>query len=151
QMAAFARLDGQTDGRSDVYALGVVLYELLTGKRPFPEPTKGRLGEVVDRLLADRRAEPPSPRAVNPAVPRAVDAVVRKCLAFDPAARYGSAADLQDDLERHLANRPLRHAREPFGRERLRKWVARHPRLCSSATVALVAGVVLAGTASAGF
>ena len=151
QMSAFARLGGRPDARSDVYSLGVMLHELLTGQRPFPEPEKGPLREVVELLLADRRREVPSARAANPAVPSAVDAVVRKCLAFDPAARYPSAADLQEDLERHLANRPLRHAREPFGRERARKWVARHPRACSSATIAVVAAVLLAAVAAGGF
>lgn len=151
QMAAFARHEGRPDGRSDIYSLGVMLYELLTGRRPFREPTKGPLREIVERLLADRHGKLPSARAANPAVPRAVDAVVCKCLAADPAVRYRSAADLQEDLECHLANRPLRHAREPFGRERVRKWVARHPRLCSSATVGVLAAILLASVAVGGF
>jgi tetratricopeptide (TPR) repeat protein len=80
-----------------------------------------------------------------------VDAVVRKCLAFDPDQRYRSAADLQDDLEGHLANKPLKHARERLGRERALKWVARHPRLCSSAGVGIAAGVLLVAVAAAAF
>jgi tetratricopeptide (TPR) repeat protein len=151
QMAAFMRLQGRPDGRSDIYSLGVMLFELLTGRRPFREPTKGPLRETVERLLADRHGDVPSARAANPAVPLAVDAVVRKCLAADPAVRYQSAADLQDDLERHLANRPLCHAREPFGRERVRKWVARHPRLCSSVTVGALAAILLASITVGGF
>jgi serine/threonine protein kinase/tetratricopeptide (TPR) repeat protein len=151
QMAAFVRHEGRPDARSDIYSLGVMLYELLTGRRPFREPTKAPLREIVERLLADRHGEIPSARAANPAVPLAVDAVVRKCLAADPGVRYQSAADLQEDLERHLGNRPLRHAREPLSRERVRKWVARHPRLCSSATVGVLAAILLASIAVGGF
>jgi tetratricopeptide (TPR) repeat protein len=75
----------------------------------------------------------------------AVAAILRRCLAPDPAERYQSARALQDDLERHLAHLPLRHTPEPSWRERVRKWARRHPRVTSASTVAAVAAVVLLG------
>jgi tetratricopeptide (TPR) repeat protein len=87
---------------------------------------------------------------LNPALSPAVESIVRKCLDPDPARRYQSARDLREDLERQLADRPLRHAPEPSLRERAGKWVRRHPRLSSSTTVAAVAVVVLLACAAGG-
>jgi serine/threonine protein kinase/tetratricopeptide (TPR) repeat protein len=142
-MEAFGNRAGRADERCDVYGLGVILFELLTGRRPFPD-RKGSPRQTIPVMAADRRQPLPSIRALNRAVSPAVESVVRKCLAPDPAARYQRAADLREDLERHLQHRPLRHAPDPSARERVAKWARRHPRLSSSATVGTAAAVLLA-------
>src|SRR5207248_9847878 len=91
-----------------------------------------------------RAGPPPWVRPWNRAVSPAAESIVRHCLHPDPAQRYQSAAALKEDLERHLANLPLRHAPEPSLRERLRKWRRRHPYLASSATLG-TAAVILFG------
>ena len=131
------------DARSDVYSLGVVVYELLTGRYPFRPPT-GALADEAPRILAERQAGPPPLRPHNPEVTPGLESVVRTCLAPDPAGRYQSAADLRDDLERYLADQPLKVAPEASVRERGRKWARRHPRLSSNATLATLAALLMA-------
>lgn len=80
----------------DIWALGVILYELLTEKRPFGTHDPGGLMRAIQTL------EPPRPRAVKPEIPAALEAIVLKCLAKDPAARYAGAGALADDLRRWL-------------------------------------------------
>ncbi len=123
------------DASGDLYALGVILWELLAFRHPFPFH-KGHLKDVLPRMAADRRS-PPDVRAVNPSVPRAVAAIVAKCLTPDPTLRYRSARQLQDDLQRQLDDRPLRHAPEPSLCERAGKLWRRHPR-----TILALAGAV---------
>jgi tetratricopeptide (TPR) repeat protein len=142
QLRAYRDRTGSLDGRCDVYSLGVILFELLTGRHPFPT-RKGTTRDVIPDLLADREKSPPSVRTWNRAVSPAAEAIVRKCLAADPAERYRSAEDLREDIDRHLNHRPLKHAPNPSSRERARKWVKRHPRLASSGTVGAVAAALL--------
>ena len=148
QLTAFRAAHGLLDGRCDLYGLGVILFELLTGKHPFPI-RKGSPRDTVPRMLEDR-VNPPSLRELNSAISPAVEAIVLKCLASDPAKRYQSAEDLREDIDRQLANQPLKHAPNTSAREHLRKWMRRHPRLTSSATVAVLALLMLCGTAGAG-
>ncbi len=140
-MAAFRSGSGTLDERCDLYGLGVILFELLTGRHPFPM-RKEPLRERVPLMMADRAA-PPAVRALNPAVSPGVEAIIHKCLAADPARRYQRAADLREDIDRHLAHRRLKYAPDPSVRERLRKWARRHPRLTSSGSVAAAAAVLL--------
>src|SRR5205823_4570612 len=130
QMAAFAGGPRKVDRRADVYALGVLLFQLLARKRPYPDHA-GDTAVVVARTLEDRGGPPPRLRQLNPEVTPAVESIVRKCLESDVAKRYQSAADLRDDIARHRANLPLRYASEPSLYERAGKWVRRHPRLVS--------------------
>jgi serine/threonine protein kinase/Flp pilus assembly protein TadD len=133
------------DERGDMYSLGVILFELLTARPPFPVYDRAT-PDVLRQMVADRR-QAPRLRNHNPAVMPAVEAIVRKCLHPDPARRYATAHALLDDLERQLQNRPLRHAANPWGRERMRKWARRHPRLSSAAFLGACAAVLLLASA----
>ncbi|MCA9062181.1 MAG: tetratricopeptide repeat protein [Planctomycetaceae bacterium] len=132
------------DPRSDVFSLGVVLFELLTGRLPFATST-GRLGDVVQAAL-DARLRIPSARQHNPAVSPAVDAIVQKCLRSDPDQRYQTAGELSEDLRRQREFRPLRYAGNPSIRERLRKWFQRHPGATSVSFISVVTSLILLST-----
>ncbi|HEV3003926.1 MAG TPA: protein kinase, partial [Pirellulales bacterium] len=133
-------LDAQPAARigvaSDVYSLGIVLYEMLSLRHPFPWPA-GTPAETSTKSLADRRRGPPPLGPLNRAISPAVESIVRHALEFDPRRRYRSARELQEDIERQLDHRPLRCAPEVSWRERTAKWVRRHPRLTSTTSIVL--------------
>jgi serine/threonine protein kinase/Tfp pilus assembly protein PilF len=140
----------KVDHRSDVYALGMVLYELLTGHSPFDQSASYTpLPMLIEAMALERSHAVPSLRKHRPDVPWGLESIARKCLAPDPERRYQQAADLAEDLRRFQGDRPLKHAPELSTAERARKWARRHPRLTSSASVAILAAVLLAGTAAA--
>jgi eukaryotic-like serine/threonine-protein kinase len=132
------------DERSDIYALGLILFEMLAGEHPFPEvPPGGSLQGAIELLTASRR-QVPSLRARCPDIPWSLDALVSKCLAFDPARRYARARDLAEDLHRFLDHLPMKHAPEPSFRERIGKFAKRHPALCGTTSIALISILLIA-------
>jgi tetratricopeptide (TPR) repeat protein len=142
QIEALSGNPRTVDERSDLYALGIVLFELLTAAHPFPIH-RAPVEELLTRMCADRLAPPPRPRARNESVTPAAESIILRCLQPDPERRYFSARELLDDLERQLKHRPLKHAPDRSLRERFGKWVKRHPRLCSSFSVATFSIVLL--------
>lgn len=130
------------DVRTDVYALGVILYELLAGRLPFS--TEGALSAVIARILYD---EPPQLLGAGSRVPRDLSAIVQKALAKEPERRYASAGELAADLRRYLADEPV--AARPTGAAvRALRWVRRHRAMTSVVGVAVLTLVTLAGASA---
>jgi Protein kinase domain len=123
---------------TDVYGLGAVLYQLLTGQPPF---AGGTTYETI-KLLLD--TEPRQPRLLNPKIDRDLSTICLKCLEKDPKRRYSSALVLAEDLERWLKHEPIQ-ARHTGVFARGRKWVRRNP------ASALLAGSLVALAAATGW
>jgi serine/threonine protein kinase len=133
------RFQGKSDPRTDLYSLGLTLYELLTLHPAYEEPDPGKL------LLLVTQGQVPRPRSRNPAVPRDLETICLKCLAPEPGRRYASAGELADDLRRFLDDRPVR-ARRASPIERAARWCRRNPAVAGlSAALALVFAVGFAG------
>ena len=132
-------LRGESDARSDVYSLGLTLYELLTLSPPFGDLSQSELLRRVSE------GEPERPRNVDPGIPRDLETIVLKATAREPAHRYRSAGELADDLKRFMEDRPVAARRATFI-ERAWRWARRNPgtaALAGAAAGALVlAGVV---------
>jgi serine/threonine protein kinase/Flp pilus assembly protein TadD len=130
------------DERSDVYSLGVVLFELLSGRLPFVAGRAGTSRDDLTRML-EIRTTVPLVRTLNRGVSPATEAIVRRCLAYRPEDRYQSAHELAHDLNCQLQHLPLQHAGNPSVRELLTKWVSRHPRVMSAGGIATVAAIAI--------
>jgi tetratricopeptide (TPR) repeat protein len=145
------QIEGQTarlDTRADVYALGVILYELLTERLPF-DVSNTTIANAV-RIICEQEPDPPG--AINRALRGDLNTIVLKALEKDPERRYASASDLAADLQRYLENQPIT-ARPATTMYQFRKFARRNRGLVAGVTcafVALIAGVIASVTFAAG-
>ena len=131
---------GVVDQRTDIYSLGVTLYELLTLRPAFD----GRDHQELLRQIA--LDEPPSPRRLNPAVPRDLETIVLKAMAKDPSSRYATAQELAADLRRFIDDQPVL-ARRPGMLERTLRWARRHKELVATTAAILVLALTISTAA----
>lgn len=127
------------DERSDVYALGVTLYEMLTLQPLFPSSNRQELLKFLEQ------EEPLRPRQINKPIPAALEMIVLKALARKPADRYATAQELADDLRRFLNHEPILARPMPMLR-RVVNWARRHPSMITSIATSLFLCIILAGT-----
>jgi serine/threonine protein kinase len=121
------------DGRTDVYSLGAILFELLTGERPF----RGNLRMLMHQVIND---DPPQLRKLNSNVPRDLETICLKCLRKSPEARYENAAELAADLRRWLQREPIQ-ARPVSSGERLVRWCQRKPTVAALSALAAILAI----------
>src|SRR5262249_21210261 len=126
------------DGRTDIYSLGVTIYELLTRRPAFDGEDR------IELLRKIAQEEPVRPRKLDPTIPVDLETIVLKAMAKAPADRYATAADLASDLGRFLDNRPIR-AKPPGLAHSAAKWMQRNRLLVAAGAAATVLLATAAG------
>ena len=147
QIEAFINPDlwDKVGARADVYSLGLVLRELLTGEKPELPDAKLTPAQVLQEVLDRRQLIDVAVSRFNPAIPRALEAIVTKCLTIAPDDRYADAEALAQDLDRFLSHRPLVGATNPSRRERVGNWVTRNRRMFTGIAGAIAVAAVFCG------
>ena len=135
---------GATDHRSDIYSLGLTLYELLTLRTAFEETDQSRL---IQRIT---QGPPPAPSSASSAIPHDLETIILKAISHEVSQRYQTAEALADDLRCFLEDRPIR-ARRVGPVERLGRWCRRNPSLASLSGATLFLLVLVAAVASIGY
>jgi eukaryotic-like serine/threonine-protein kinase len=130
-------LRDEADARSDIYSLGLTLYELLVGHPAFPELDRVRL---LHRVASH---DIPAPRSIVPGLPRDLETIILRAIAYDPKARYETAAALAEDLGRFLDGRPIQ-ARRASKLEHLIRWGRRNPALAALTATSIILGLIAA-------
>jgi serine/threonine protein kinase/tetratricopeptide (TPR) repeat protein len=125
------RFDGRSDPRSDVYGLGMTLYELLTMRPAFDSQQRAQLMQQV------MHSDPPRPRRVVPKIPRDLETIVLKAIAREPSARFAAAGQMADDLRRFLSDQPIQ-ARRVWLWERTWRWCLRNPAVAGLSALTLL-------------
>jgi len=130
-----ARGDGKAVcAQTDVWALGVILFEVLTGRRPF---SGAGADKVTTAILS---TDPPRPRSLQPRLDRSIETIILKCLEKEPAKRYASAGAVADDLGCWLRGEPIR-AKAPTWWQRISRRIRAHPRVSAVVLLTAVAGL----------
>jgi len=137
------QFQGESDARSDIYSLGLLLYELLTLHPAFPE---SRHGPLIQQKTTSQVS---TLRSIDPSIPRDLETIILKACALDPAHRYQSADELAEDLRRYAEDRPIR-ARRTSPAERLWRWSRRNPLVASLSGVAVVLVAAVAVVSAVG-
>lgn len=138
-------ISNQVGVASDLYGLGVLLYEAIMGERPFSPPKGSTTAvELLRRAVGERRLGSPRLREKRPEVPAALEAVIRRCLVPEPSGRYASAADLAIDLQAVADDRPLKVAKEPWP-DQIVRWLRRHHRPILAAAPIVMALALIGG------
>ncbi len=134
---------GNSSPQDDVFAIGVIFYQLLTGKLPYDD--KRLPTDDWEAVAANHAQSPPSCRTFNHRIPPSLNSIVLKCLASATDSRYRSAQEVREDLLRFVSHRVLKYAPDRSAFERIQKFVNRHPHATSMTSIISIASLVVAG------